>query len=180
MTQSAHDSPSIFPHPAEKGHVIMLCVYLFQPKWWFIKSGYSYHSCRYNISCSHCPLYWLCKNLYAKGFNWVTVSRSDESAYRSKLARVIVALIILYVLVQQFEIVVWSVIITLDNESTLNQSGGDWPLSIDQLSFDYLQAIYSWIKLSPLQFKFWHVKGHLTNLKYEQLDRWGQKTFMSD
>ena len=58
----------------------------------------------------------------------------------------------------------------------LIQSGGDWPLSVDQPSFDYLQVIQAWIKLSPLQFNFQYVKGHQTDLvRYDQLDWWGQR-----
>ena len=63
----------------------------------------------------------------------------------------------------------------LDGESTLNQSYGDWPLSVYRSSFDYLQVICGWIKFSPLKFQFCHVKGHQTNsLRYDQLDWWAK------
>ena len=58
----------------------------------------------------------------------------------------------------------------------MQQAGGDWPLSLDQECFDYLQIIRAWIKLSPLRFTFQHVKGHQTMLvAYNQLDWWGQR-----
>ena len=58
----------------------------------------------------------------------------------------------------------------------MQQAGGDWPLSLDQEYFDYLQIIRAWIKLSPMSFTFRHVKGHQTDLvAYNQLDWWGQR-----
>ena len=63
-----------------------------------------------------------------------------------------------------------------DGESALIQSGGDWPLSVDQPSFDYLQVIHSRIKLSQLKFNFRHEKGHQTDfLRYDQLDWWAKR-----
>ena len=69
-----------------------------------------------------------------------------------------------------------AITIALDGDSALIQSGGDWPLSVDQPSFDYLQVIRSWIKLSPLKFSFHYVKGHQTDhVRYDQLDWWGKR-----
>ena len=64
------------------------------------------------------------------------------------------------ILVSHYDLISGTVTIALDGESALIQSGGDWPLSVDQPLFDYLQIICSWIKLSPLEFNFRHVKGH--------------------
>ena len=88
----------------------------------------------------------------------------DQSAYRSELAGVIATLTILDVLVRHHNITEGVVTIPLDGDSTLIQSGGDWPLSVDQPSFNYLQVIQAWIKLSPLKFSFCYVKGHQTDL----------------
>ena len=58
----------------------------------------------------------------------------------------------------------------------MQEAGGDWPLSLDQKCFDYLQIIQAWIKLSPITFTFRHVKGHQTDeVAYNQLDWWGQR-----
>ena len=81
--------------------------------------------------------------LYAKGNNWVPGSKKGQSMYCSKLAGVILALTDLDVPVHHHNITVGSVTITLDGESALDQSGGNWPLSVDQPSFDYLQVICS-------------------------------------
>ena len=35
------------------------------------------------------------------------------------------------------------VTVILDWEAALNKSGGDWPLSVDQPSIDYLQVIFN-------------------------------------
>ena len=78
---------------------------------------------------------------YARGNNWVTESGEDQSAYRSELARVISALAILDILVRHHDITDGAVTIALDDDSALIQSDCDWPLSVDQLSFDYLQVI---------------------------------------
>ena len=90
----------------------------------------------------------------------MTGSGEDQSAYRSELAGVIAALTILDVLVRNHNITDGAVTIALDGDSALIQSGGDWPLSVDQPSFDYLLVIRSWMMLSPLQFSFHYVKGH--------------------
>ena len=82
-------------------------------------------------------------NLYAKGNNWVTGSGADQLAYRSKLAVVISALTMLDVLVRHYKITDGAVTIALDGDSALIQSGGDWPLSVDQADFDYLQVIWA-------------------------------------
>ena len=109
--------------------------------------------------------------LYTKGTNWVTGSGEDQSAYRSELAGVISALTTLDVLVRHHNITDGSVTIVLDGDSALIQSDGDWPLSVDQPSFDYLQVIRSWMQLSPLKFSFHYVKGHQTDhVRYDQLD----------
>ena len=68
------------------------------------------------------------------------------------------------------------VTIALDGLTAMQQAGGDWPLSLDQECFDYLQKIRAWIKLLPFIFTFLHVKGHHTDLvAYNQLDWWGQR-----
>ena len=58
----------------------------------------------------------------------------------------------------------------------MQECAGDWPLSIDQKCFDYLQIIRAWIKLSPLTITFRHVKGHQTDfVAYSELDWSGQR-----
>ena len=75
---------------------------------------------------------------YARGNNWVTGLDEDQSAYRSELAGVIAALTILDVLVRHHNITDEAVTIALDGDSALIQSGGDWSLSVDQPSINYL------------------------------------------
>ena len=128
-------------------------------------------------------------NLFAKGWNWDTGSKFDKSAYRSKLAGIIAAVTILDILVWRYAITTGSVTIALDGKSDLNESAGDHPLSVDQISFDYLQVIRNWISQSTLQFKLKYVVGHQTNyLRNDQLDWWAkqdkgvdqaEKTFMA-
>ena len=66
--------------------------------------------------------------------------------------------------------------IALDGKTAIEESSVDWPLSIDQKCFDYLQIIRAWIKLSPLTFTFRQVKEHQTKeVAYKQLDWWGQR-----
>ena len=85
---------------------------------------------------TNCPA-----KFYAKGNNWVTGSREDQSAYRSELAGVIAALTMLDIIVHHHDLTEGSITIALDGDFALIQSGGDWPLSVDQPSFDYLQEI---------------------------------------
>ena len=93
----------------------------------------------------------------AKGNNWVTGSKTDHSAYRTELAGVIAAFTMLDVLVHHHNLTSGTVTIALDGESALIPSGSDWPLSVDQPSFDYLQVISSWTKLLPLEFNFRYI-----------------------
>ena len=80
------------------------------------------------------------------------------------------------IIVRHNNITEGKVTIALDGLTAMQQAGGDWPLSLDQECFDYLQIIRAWIKLSPLTFTFRHVKGHQTDLvAYNQLDWWGKK-----
>ena len=80
------------------------------------------------------------------------------------------------IIVRHDKITEGKVTIALDGKTAMQQSEGDWPLSLDQQCFDYLQVIRAWIKLSPLTFAFQHVKGHQTDhVAYHQLDWWGQR-----
>ena len=84
---------------------------------------------------------------------------------------VIATLTILDALVRHHDLTSGTVTIALDGESTLIQSCGDLPLSVDKSSFDYLQVICGWIKLSPFKFNICYVKGHQTGfLRKDQLD----------
>ena len=71
----------------------------------------------------------------------MTGSAANQSAYRSELAGVISALTMLDVLVRHYKITDGAVTIALDGDSALVQSGGDWPLSVAQTDFDYLQGL---------------------------------------
>ena len=129
------------------------------------------------------------QNLWATGTNWVTGSKGSQYSYQSELAGVIAALTIIDVIVWMHSITKGSVTIALDSELALEQSQSTVPLSADQKSFDCLQIIQNWIRLSPLNFKFRHVSGHQTDhLFYDNLDWRGKmnnkmnakaKTYMS-
>ena len=107
--------------------------------------------------------------------NCVTGPESSQSTYRSELADVILALTILNILVRRHNNTEGAVTITLDGETAMDESRGDWSLSFDQIN-DYLQVIRAQIKSSPLTFHLHHVKGHQTkNIPYNQLDWWRQQ-----
>ena len=69
---------------------------------------------------TNCPA-----KFYAKGNNWVTGSREDQSAYQSELAGVIAALTMLDILVRHHDLTEGSITIALDVDSALIQSGRD-------------------------------------------------------
>ena len=99
-----------------------------------------------------------------------------QSAYRSKLAGVIAGLTIVDIVVCHHNIAKGAVTFALNGQKAMDQCAGDWPLSIDQPCFDYLQVIRAWIKLSPLTITFRHVKGHQTDhVSYKDLDWWGKR-----
>ena len=62
---------------------------------------------------------------YTKGFNWITGSKSDQSAYQSKLAGVIFALTILDILVCHHNITEGAVTIALEGTVAMNISQGN-------------------------------------------------------
>mmetsp|Transcript_38493 Transcript_38493/g.41756 ORF Transcript_38493/g.41756 Transcript_38493/m.41756 type:complete len:157 (-) Transcript_38493:1075-1545(-) len=108
---------------------------------------------------------------WTKGCNWVTGPKSSQSAYHSELAGVISSLTILDILVRHHNITKGAETIALDGKTAMDESRGDWPLSINQKCFDYLRDIRAWIMLSPLTFHFRLVKGHQTDkVPYNQLD----------
>ena len=61
---------------------------------------------------------------------------------------------ILDIIVRHHNITDGTVTITIDGKTAMDDSRSDWPLSIDQKYFDYLQVIRAWTKLSPLTFTF--------------------------
>ena len=112
----------------------------------------------------------------AKRWNWVTGPAASQSAYRSELTDIIAPLTVLDILVHHHTITEGAVTITLDGRTTMKESSGDWPFSIDQKCCYYLQIIRMWIKLSPLTVTFQHVKRHHTKEKaYNHLDWFGQR-----
>ena len=116
------------------------------------------------------------KQHWVRGENWVTVPVESQSPYRSKLAGVIAGLTVVDILVRHHKITEGGVTLALDGLTAMEECAGDWPLSIDQKCFDYLQVIWAWIKLSPLTITFRHVKGHQTDfVSYEELDWWGKR-----
>ena len=78
---------------------------------------------------------------WARGENWVTGCGEVQSAYRSELAGVIAGLTIVDIIVHHHNITEGSITFALDGQKAMDQCAGDWPLSIDQPCFDYLQVI---------------------------------------
>ena len=91
---------------------------------------------------------------YAKKINWVTGSESDQSAYQSDLAGVISMLPILDILVCHHYITGGGTSITLDGKAAMNESRGEWPLNIDQKSFDLTTYRSSELGLSYHHYNF--------------------------
>lgn len=68
--------------------------------------------------------------LYAKGSNWVTELKINQSAYYSKLSCVIAVLTISNVLVRHHDLISGLITIAIDCVPALNQSGEYWSLSV--------------------------------------------------
>ena len=81
-------------------------------------------------------------------------------------------LVCLSIIVQHFDIETFGITIALDGESALNQSKGNWPLSISQSCFDMLQDIRTRIDLHPIKIKWKYVERHQDDSKYVALDWW--------
>ena len=111
------------------------------------------------------------KRHWVKGCNWATGPASLQLAYCSELAGVIASLTVIDILVRYHIITEGAVTIASDGKTAMEEASGDWPLSIDQKCFNYLQIIRAWTKVSLLTFTFQHVKGHQTKeVFYNQLD----------
>ena len=109
-----------------------------------------------------------------KGVNFVIGLPEEQSSYRSDLAGVLGVLTCVEALVKFYNIQNDLITIALDGESAIYQSDSEWPLSIGQNSFDYIQVIRNIIKALPLTVKFHWVEGH-QNEKGLTMDWWAQK-----
>ena len=89
-----------------------------------------------------------------EGANFVTGLSEEQSSYRSELAGVLGVLTCVEALVKFYKIKNSLIIIALDGESAIYKSDSEWPLSIDQNSFDYIQVIRNIIKDLPISVKF--------------------------
>jgi len=95
-----------------------------------------------------------------KGVNWVPGSALDQSAYRSELTGIVGILATTAIIVKQFGIVTGEITIALDGESALDEACGEWPLAIDQASYDLLQEIRNRVRELPIDVKWRWVEGH--------------------
>ena len=94
------------------------------------------------------------------GVNWVPGSPIDQSAYRSELTGIAGILATTEIIVKHFGIVTGGITIALDGESALDEACGEWPLSIDQASYDLLQEIRNRVSELPIDVKWRWVEGH--------------------
>ena len=58
------------------------------------------------------------------------------------------------IIVKHFGIVTGGITIVLDGESTLDEACGEWPLAIDQTSYDLLQEIRNRVRELPIDVKW--------------------------
>ena len=66
---------------------------------------------------------------------------TEQSSYQSELVGVLGVLTCVEVFVMFYKIRNDLIAIALDEESAMYQSDSEWPLSIDQSSFNYIQLI---------------------------------------
>ena len=92
--------------------------------------------------------------------NWSPGTKSDQSAYRSKLTGVDSILSALAILVKHHKITSGEITIALDCDTALKTCPPNKPLNIQQPSFDVLQDIRNRIKMLPIVIKWRWVEGH--------------------
>jgi len=63
----------------------------------------------------------------------------------------------------------------LDGESALDEACGDWPLAIDQASYDLLQEIRNRVWALPIDVKCRWVEGHQKEKGVRNLDWWARR-----
>jgi len=110
-----------------------------------------------------------------KGVNWVLSSPIDQSAYRSELTGIVGILATTAIIVQHYGIVTGGMTIALDGESALDEACGEWPLSIDQASYDLLQEIRNRVRELPIDVKWKWVEGHQKEKGIQNLDWWARR-----
>ena len=116
------------------------------------------------------------KNECATGANWITGTKEDQSAYRSKLGGIIAALTIIDAIIRYKDILTGSVTISLDNDSAIDECSYDSVISTNNKSFDYIQVIKTWIEDLPIKVTFRYVSGHqLKHRSYNDLDWWEKR-----
>ena len=113
------------------------------------------------------------KNECATGANSITGTREEQSAYRNELGGIIAGLTIIDAIIRYKNIPSGAVTIALDNDSAIDKSNSDSPISINNKSFDYIQVIKTWINKLPMKVNFWYVSGHqLKHRDISDLDWW--------
>ena len=111
--------------------------------------------------------------VWLEGANFVTGLPDKLSSYQRELAGVFGVLTCVEALVKFYKISAGSITIAPDRESAIYQSDSEWPLSIDQSFFDYIQFIRNMIKDIPISVKFHWVEGQQKE-KGLTLDWWAR------
>ena len=65
------------------------------------------------------------------------------------------------IIVMKFGIVTGGITVALDGECALDEANGNWPLTIDQASFDFLQEIRNNLKALPIDGKWSQLAANL-------------------
>lgn len=76
---------------------------------------------------------------------------------------------------KQFGIVTGGITIALDGESALDEACGEWPLSIEQASYDLLQEIRNRVRELPIDVKWRWIEGHQKEKGVRNLDWWARR-----
>ena len=85
------------------------------------------------------------------GANWTTGPASDQCLYRSKLGGIIGVLTAIDIVIRFYKITSGKITLKCNNETAVDQAGGDWPLKASQDCFDSLQVIQNILRELPIE-----------------------------
>jgi hypothetical protein len=116
------------------------------------------------------------------GVNSIPGEKEDQSSYRGEIGGVSGIVETVDITCSRHSITSGAVKFGLDGEQAMKHIFGSWPLMHPkQADYDLLKDLWQKIKQSPITWSGTWVKGHQDDdIKFEDLDRWGQLNVESD
>ena len=117
-----------------------------------------------------------------KGMHETPGTKESQCSHRSEMWGILGIVMTVNSFCHTHNITQGSITAKCDGEGTINILHQMYHITKNgRKHYDIIQALYSAIKVSPIQWTFEHLKGHQDNhISYSQLDRWAQLNVQAD